>query len=55
MKGYIVGIVLGLCMSAYASYQSYSARKISVSGKTCIIVQTNNGVGLSCDWSRNVR
>ena len=52
MKGFIIGITLGLCLTATASYFSFQSQKTTIGGKTCIVVATSNGVGVSCDWTR---
>jgi hypothetical protein len=52
MKGFIIGIILGLCLTATASYFSFQSQKTTIGGKECIVVATASGVGVSCNWGR---
>lgn len=52
MKGFIIGLSIGLMSVAYASFFSFQSQKTTIGGKTCIIVKAGSGVGVSCDWTR---
>ena len=56
MKNLIIGIVLGLSATAYASYFAFSSQKTTIAGRECIVVRIgaagSGGVGVSCNWGR---
>ncbi len=54
MKGFILGLAVGLCFTAAASYFSFNSQKTTIGGTTCIVVQTkmSQGIGVSCNWGR---
>lgn len=52
MKGFILGLSLGLVGVASAQFFSYNSVKTSINGTTCIIVTNGTGMGVSCDWGK---
>ena len=50
MKKFILGVTIGFCVAAAASYFDFQSMRTTISGKDCIVVKSSHGIGVSCNW-----